>query len=163
MPTSYPGAVDNFTNPTPGDDLNSGTVPHDTQHANANDAIEAIEVHLNTTKATADSVAANQNLVVQEFKTASYVLVLADAGKVIDLNLAAAGTLTIPADATANFPVGTVIGWRQSGAGQITLTAAAGVTLLSSGSRFKSSAQFAEGGITKRSANQWIASGDLVA
>jgi hypothetical protein len=43
MASSYPGGLDNFTNPTASDTLDSATVPHASQHANANDAIEAIE------------------------------------------------------------------------------------------------------------------------
>lgn len=43
MTTAYPGAIDNFTNPTATDTLNSLTVPHAAQHANVNDAIEAVE------------------------------------------------------------------------------------------------------------------------
>jgi hypothetical protein len=46
MGTNYPNSIDAFINPTPEDDLNSTTVPHDQQHANANDAIEAIETIL---------------------------------------------------------------------------------------------------------------------
>jgi hypothetical protein len=46
MTSAYPGAIDNFTNPSSGDTLDSATVPHATQHANANDAIEAIETEL---------------------------------------------------------------------------------------------------------------------
>jgi hypothetical protein len=41
MPTNFPTGVDNFTNPTANDSLNLPS--HSTQHANANDAIEAIE------------------------------------------------------------------------------------------------------------------------
>lgn len=41
MATNFPSSVDNFTNPTANDSLNSPS--HSTQHANANDAIEAIE------------------------------------------------------------------------------------------------------------------------
>ena len=48
MATSYPDGLDNFTNPTASDYLDSATVPHATQHANANDAIEAIETELGT-------------------------------------------------------------------------------------------------------------------
>jgi len=43
MASSFPGGLDNFTNPTASDALDSATVPHADQHANANDAIEAIE------------------------------------------------------------------------------------------------------------------------
>jgi len=48
MATSYPAGIDNFTNPTSTDTLNSETVPHSAQHTNANDAIEAIETELGT-------------------------------------------------------------------------------------------------------------------
>jgi hypothetical protein len=44
MPTNFPTSVDNFTNPTANDSLNLPS--HSTQHANANDAIEAIETYL---------------------------------------------------------------------------------------------------------------------
>jgi len=41
MATSYPASLDSFTNPTAVDTLDSP--PHDTQHADANDAIEALQ------------------------------------------------------------------------------------------------------------------------
>jgi peroxiredoxin len=44
MTTTYPTSVDSFTNPTSGDQLTSPS--HAAQHANANDAIEAIETNL---------------------------------------------------------------------------------------------------------------------
>jgi|GEM_PF-2525850 len=43
MPTQYPGSLDNFINPSPTDTLNSVVVPHAQQHANLNDAVEAIQ------------------------------------------------------------------------------------------------------------------------
>src|SRR5512140_3184881 len=43
MTTSYPGAVDSFTNPSAASHLNTPAVLHSDQHANANDAIEALE------------------------------------------------------------------------------------------------------------------------
>lgn len=46
MSTNYPNSLDNFVNPTSSDYLNSATVPHADQHANANDAIEAIQTVL---------------------------------------------------------------------------------------------------------------------
>jgi len=46
MSTSYPGTLDNFVNPTSTDKLNSVTVPHHQQHADLNDAVEAIETVL---------------------------------------------------------------------------------------------------------------------
>ena len=46
MPSQYPSALDNLINPTANDALNSVTVPHHLQHANANDALEAIQTVL---------------------------------------------------------------------------------------------------------------------
>jgi hypothetical protein len=49
--TAFPGAIDAFTNPTASDPLDSVTVPHASQHANINDAVEAIETAIGTTAA----------------------------------------------------------------------------------------------------------------
>ena len=43
MATNFPTSLDALTNPTSADTLDSVTVPHATQHANANDAIEALQ------------------------------------------------------------------------------------------------------------------------
>ena len=43
MTTNFPSSLDDFTNPTAQDSLNSDTVPHADQHANLNDAVEALE------------------------------------------------------------------------------------------------------------------------
>lgn len=51
MPTNYPGALDNFTNPSSGDQMN--VVPHADQHANANDAIEALQTKIGIDNSTA--------------------------------------------------------------------------------------------------------------
>ena len=48
MATNYPNTLDNFINPSPTDSLNSGLVPHAEQHANLNDALEAVQTVLGT-------------------------------------------------------------------------------------------------------------------
>jgi hypothetical protein len=58
MATNYPGALDSFTNPTATDNLSSATVPHATQHANINDAIEAIEAELGVNPSGASATVA---------------------------------------------------------------------------------------------------------
>jgi len=63
-------------------------------------------------------------------QTANYTLVLADAGKVIEVNSAAARTVTVPPAAAAAFAVGTVIDVSQVGAGAVTVAAGVGVTLI---------------------------------
>lgn len=52
---SFPTSVPNLTNPVGADNLNSGTVPHATQHANANDEIEALATKLGTGSSTPSS------------------------------------------------------------------------------------------------------------
>jgi hypothetical protein len=46
MSTAYPASLDNFTNPSATDMLNSVVVPHHKQHTDLNDAVEAIETVL---------------------------------------------------------------------------------------------------------------------
>ncbi len=46
MAPSYPNTIASLTNPTATDAQNSVSVPHATQHTNANDEIEAIETEL---------------------------------------------------------------------------------------------------------------------
>ncbi|MCI0366036.1 MAG: hypothetical protein L0219_19430, partial [Phycisphaerales bacterium] len=43
MPTNFPTGLDALPNPTQFDNLDTTLVLHDEQHANVNDAVEAIE------------------------------------------------------------------------------------------------------------------------
>jgi hypothetical protein len=49
MATNFPASLDSLTNPTASDKLNSVTVPHATQHANINDAMEAVQAKVGIT------------------------------------------------------------------------------------------------------------------
>ena len=95
-------------------------------------------------------------------QTASYTLVRADRSKLVEINSASATTLTVPADNSVNFPVGTEVRVLQTGAGQITLTAAAGVTINATPG-LKLRAQWSSANLVKRAANTWVALGDLSA
>lgn len=66
MSTAYPGSIDILINPTADDDLNSVTVPHDQQHANANDAIEAIQIVLGTNPAGVHASVKNRILAIEQ-------------------------------------------------------------------------------------------------
>jgi len=46
MATSFPSSLDSFTNPSASDALDSVSVPHADQHANLNDAMEAVQAKL---------------------------------------------------------------------------------------------------------------------
>lgn len=95
-------------------------------------------------------------------KTANYIIGLGDVGEIIQMNVAGANTLTVPADSTTNFPVGSQLVILQIGAGQTTLTAAAGVTVNATPG-LKLRATFSSATLVKRAANTWVAIGDLVA
>lgn len=96
-------------------------------------------------------------------QTDSYTLVIGDAGKVIEISKASAATLTIPTNATVAFDIGTTITVLQTGAGQITIAGAGGVTVNSAGSRLKLTQQWSACTLIKRATNTWVAFGDLVA
>lgn len=93
-------------------------------------------------------------------KTASYTLVVGDNGKMIEMNVASANTLTIDASI---FSAGNQILISQYGAGQTTITAGAGVTLRSSGGKLKTSAQYSLVTIIAISSTEFYIAGDLTA
>jgi len=93
-------------------------------------------------------------------KTASYTLVANDNGKMIEMNVAGANTLTIDASI---FSAGNQILISQYGAGQTTITAGAGVTLRSSGAKLKTSAQYSLVTIVAISSTEFYVAGDLTA
>lgn len=62
-------------------------------------------------------------------QTASYTGVLADAGKIVRMNVGSANNFNLPANSTVAYPVGTQITVRQIGAGQTSINPAGGVTV----------------------------------
>jgi len=94
-------------------------------------------------------------------QTASYTLVLSDAGKIVEVSNAAANTLTVPPNSSVAFPVGTQVIVIQTGAGQATLTAGAGVTINSKDADLAVNGQWAAATLIKRATDSWIAIGDL--
>jgi len=93
-------------------------------------------------------------------KTASYVGVASDNGKLIEMNVATANTYTIN---SGIFSAGNQILISQYGAGQTTITAGAGVTLRSSGGKLKTSAQYSLVTIIAISSTEFYIAGDLTA
>jgi hypothetical protein len=92
----------------------------------------------------------------------NYQLSESDRGKLIIMSQTTGMTLTVPADSTYSFPVGTQILITQSGLGQVTFVGADGVTIRTEGSRIKTKAQHAVASIIKLSSNTWLLSGNLV-
>ena len=99
---------------------------------------------------------------VTNAQTASYTLVLADSGKMVEMSVATANTLTVPPNSSVAFPVGTTLTVLQTAAGQCTLTAGAGVTVNGTPG-LKLRGQWSSATLIKRATDTWVALGDLVA
>jgi hypothetical protein len=93
-------------------------------------------------------------------QTASYTLVLTDAGKFVTVANASACTLTVPPNSSVAFPVGTYIEGAQTGAGQLTLTPGSGVTI-NAVPGLKIAAQYGAFGLVKLATDTWLAIGRL--
>lgn len=92
----------------------------------------------------------------------TYTTVLADASKLITLNNAAAITLTIPTNASVAYAVGTKIDLAQTGAGQVTVVGASGVTVNATPT-LKFRAQYSAATCIKIATDTWLLVGDLAA
>ena len=92
----------------------------------------------------------------------AYELVLADTGTIIETTGASVVTITIPAQATVPFEIGTLINVTQVGAGVATITAAPGVALNGvAGGSTTLSAQWAGAALYKSGADAWIVQGAI--
>ena len=92
---------------------------------------------------------------------ASYTAVLTDAANVVEMNVATGNTFTVPPNSSVAFPVGTQIDVVQYGAGQVTITPGAGVTIRSAGSLTKTRVQYSAVTLYKRATDEWVLNGDL--
>ena len=74
-------------------------------------------------------------------------------------------SVSIPTDASDDWPIGTYVNIRQMGTGQITVAAAtpATTTVVATDSQFKSRVQYSEIVLEKIAANSWIVVGDTAA
>jgi hypothetical protein len=96
-------------------------------------------------------------------RTASYTLSsLAERDTIIEISNTSATTLTIPADATVNYPVGTTLDIIQTNTGQVTIAGAGGVTVNATPG-LKLRARWSSATLLKRAANTWLVFGDLSA
>ena len=97
-------------------------------------------------------------------KTASYTLSsLTERDDLIEMGSASALTLTIPADATLDFPIGTSIDILQTGAGQVTIAPVSGTVTVNATPGLKLRTTWSSCTLFKRAANTWVVYGDLTA
>jgi len=96
-------------------------------------------------------------------KTASYTLsALTERDSLVEISSASGVTLTVPTNATVAYPVGTSIDILQTGAGQITVAAASGVTVNATPG-MKLRTQWSGATLFKRATDTWVLYGDLSA
>jgi hypothetical protein len=93
----------------------------------------------------------------------TYTTVLADDGKLVTADNASPIALTIPPNSSVAYGIGTQINIMQLGAGTVTITAGAGVTLRSAGSKLKTNAQYAVATCRKIASDTWVVVGNLKA
>ena len=95
-------------------------------------------------------------------QTSAYTTVLSDRDKLVEVSSQSGVTVTIPADASVNYPVGTSFDILQTGTGQVTVAGDNGVTVNATPG-LKLRTQWSSATVFKRAANTWVVYGDLTA
>lgn len=97
--------------------------------------------------------------------TTSKTFSLSDAGTFQQINSSSAVTITVPADVTTDFPIGTEISLHQESTGQITLNGASGCAIRRQGSTATTGhivvGQYSLVVLKKVAVNEWRAFGGL--
>lgn len=93
----------------------------------------------------------------------TYTLVLTDAFKIVEMNNASANILTVPANGSVAFVIGTIIDLAQTGAGQTSIAGDIGVTVRSNSGKTKITGQYSGASLYKRGTDEWLLLGDIAA
>ena len=94
-------------------------------------------------------------------KTASFTLELDDAGKMITAAASSAITLTVPANASTEIPIGYQYHIIELGTGRTTISPGIGVTINSKNSQMYIDAQYGKATLIKVDTNSWVLYGDI--
>jgi hypothetical protein len=94
-------------------------------------------------------------------QTASYTLVAADRGKLVEMNVGSANTLTVPLNSSVAFPIGTQIDILQVGSGKTTVAGATVGVTINATPGLAIRAQWGGATLIKRAENTWVLIGDL--
>lgn len=104
------------------------------------------------------------NLGINAQTGTTYTTVLADNGKLVTLSNASPIAVTIPPNSSVVYPVGAQINMTQLGAGQVTVSGGAGVTIVSTGataSQPKARVQYSTMTAIQTSTDNWLVVGDI--
>lgn len=113
------------------------------------------------TAASATAAQAAATVAIDAQASTAYTLAAADQNAVVRLTNAAAVTLTIPTNATVPLAIGCFVEIHQAGAGVVTITPAAGVTVQARGGLSHTAGQYALAGLRKVATDTWVLTGDL--
>jgi hypothetical protein len=90
----------------------------------------------------------------------AYTFAFVDAHNIVELANAGAITATVPPNSSVAFAVGDVITIIQTGAGQVTIAAGAGVTI-NANPGLKLAGQWATASLLKRATDTWLLIGNI--
>ena len=141
---------------------NTSKTNAETAETNAETAETNAETAQTAAEAAASDAATYSSLVTLNAQTDNYTLVLTDRNKLVDMNKATAVNLTIPLNSSVEFPVGSVVNLRQLGAGQVTIVATGGVTIVKE-IGLQTTGQYAVAALLKTATDTWLAYGALEA
>jgi hypothetical protein len=114
------------------------------------------------------TVQASAALVTNPQTGTTYTFALTDANNtIVELNNASAITATVPLNSSVAFPTGSQIQLLQTGAGQVSVAVASGVTLnvspTAGTNAGKLRAQWSFATLIKRGTDSWVLVGDVTA
>lgn len=97
-------------------------------------------------------------------KTASYTLTsLTERDDLIEVNSTSPCVISIPEDATVNYPVGTSLDILQTNTGEVSIAPVSGTVTVNATPGLKLRTRWSSATIFKRAANTWVVYGDLKA
>jgi len=97
-------------------------------------------------------------------KTASYTLTsLTERDDLIEVNSTSPCVISIPEDATLNYPVGTSLDILQTNTGEVSIAPVSGTVTVNATPGLKLRTRWSSATIFKRAANTWVVYGDLKA
>ena len=97
-------------------------------------------------------------------KTASYTLTsLTERDDLIEVNSTSPCVISIPEDATLNYPIGTSLDILQTNTGEVSIAGVSGTVTVNATPGLKLRTRWSSATIFKRAANTWVVYGDLKA
>jgi hypothetical protein len=100
-----------------------------------------------------------RNYVQENLQTGSYSLQLSDLNKVVAVNNASTATVTVPANASVAFPIGSIVNVYAASNQTLNIAGASGVTVRNAGRLFE---RYVEVSLRKRGVDEWVASGNII-